>query len=199
MVNAFKQWEEFLNPELTRPRLISASIYIACYESLKQSIIDRLREFFWSGFNEKGNIIDPKYSSDVLSRNKSVLYASLDWLKENDVINDSDIVSFENVKRCRNQLAHGLLALLADGGLPPDFKSCFDSMVALLRKIEVWWITNVEIPTNPDYDGKEIGEKGIIPGPIMSIQLLHDIALGSVEESRFYYEQFKKELGNRGA
>ena len=78
-----------------KTRLIAVSIYIAGYQSLREVIIGRIRDFFWHGFNEKGDLIDPKYQSEVLSRNQSPLYASLDWLKSMNVIDDSDIKVFE--------------------------------------------------------------------------------------------------------
>jgi hypothetical protein len=192
--NVKLSWEEFLNPEVTRPRLIAASIYIAGFESLKDSIVDRIRTFFWTGFDrETGNKIDPEYKTDVLARNGSPIYASLDWLKEQGAIDDADIATFERVKRCRNTLAHELLSLVSSSGLPDDYAQCFAEMVALLRKIEVWWIVNVEIPTNPDFEGSEqIDEDGIMPGPIMGMRLLMDIALGDEKEARFYLDEFRK-------
>ena len=65
-------------------------------------------------------------------------------------------------------------------------------MIELLHKIEVWWITEVEIPTSPDFDSQEIDYKGIITGPIMTIRLLCDIALGDEKESKVYYDKFRK-------
>ncbi len=38
--------EEFLNPEIMRERLISASIYIAAFESLKETIIEKIRFYY---------------------------------------------------------------------------------------------------------------------------------------------------------
>ncbi|GAI47696.1 unnamed protein product, partial [marine sediment metagenome] len=61
-----------------------------------------------------------------------------------------------------------------------------------LHKIEKWWILNVEIPTNPDLDGMEIDKEGIVPGQIMTLRLLLDIALGTEKESKFYYNEFIK-------
>ena len=180
---------------MTRPRLIAASIYIAVFETLKDSVIGRIRDFFWRGFDESGDKIDPKYQSDVLARHTSPVYASLDWLKKMNAIDDGDVAAFDRVKGCRNTLAHKLFSMLGSEGLPSDFERCFNEMVALLRKIEVWWITNVEIPTNPDYDGQDIDEGGIVPGPLVSIQLLRDIALGDDEQSRFYYNEFRKRSG----
>ena len=65
-------------------------------------------------------------------------------------------------------------------------------MIDLLHKIEKWWILNVEIPTNPDLDRMEISEEGIVPGQIMTLRLLLDIALGAENESKFYYNEFIK-------
>jgi len=40
---------------------------------------------------------------------------------------------------------------------------------------------NVEIPTNPDYDGHEIDEAGITPGALISLQMLIEVASGSTQ------------------
>jgi len=110
-----------------------------------------------------------------------------------DAIGEADVAIFNRAKACRNKLAHDLLSTLGSEGLPGDFDECFTEMVALLRKVEVWWITNVEIPTDPDFDGRDVDEEGIVPGPIMIIQLLCDIALGDGERSQFYYDEFRKQ------
>jgi hypothetical protein len=187
-----QSWGDFLNPNVVRPVLISASIYIAGFEALKDAIVRRIRDFFCYGFDGSGEKIDPKYQSDVFTRNKSPVYASLDWLKEMNAIDDADIEAFERIKSCRNLLAHRLFSLLASEDNPPDFATRFQEMVTLLRKIEIWWVKEVEIPTNPDFDGQEIDEDGIVPGPLISLQILCDIALGDETKSRLYIEEFRK-------
>lgn len=147
-----QSWDEFLNPDVMRRHLISASVYIDAFEYVKDTIISRIRGFFWKGVDGNEEIIDPRYQSDVLSRNRSPSYASLDWLKE---------------------------------------------MVGLLRKIELRWIRNVETPSDPGFDGQEVKEDEIHPGSVLALQLLCDIALGSDEESRFYYEEFRRRLRQR--
>ena len=185
-------WEDFLNPDVIRPVLISASIYIAGFEALKDAIVERIRDFFCHGFDEYGDKIDPRYQSEVLSRNRSPVYASLDWLKEMNAIDDADIRSFEGIKNCRNDLAHRLLSMLGSEVAVPDFAKSFQDMATSLRKIEVWWIKEVEILTNPDFDGQEISEDEIVPGRSIGLQLLCDIALGDETRSRFYIEEFRK-------
>src|SRR5215207_2514976 len=87
-------WERFLDPEVLRPNLILASVYIAAFEVLKNSILERIREFYITGFDENGWIIMPEYKTDVLSKDKSPTYASLKWLKESEAIGDDDIEKF---------------------------------------------------------------------------------------------------------
>ncbi len=190
--NLQQSYEDFLNPALMRHRLLGASIYIAGFQALKDAIISRIREFFRTGFDDSGDKFDPKYRTDVLSRDKSPLYASLGWLKEMGAVDDPDIGAFDRIKTCRNILAHRLFETLGTEGMPPDFEKCFHEMVTLLRKVEVWWIVNVDIPTNPDFDGQEVDEKGIAPGRVLGLQLLCDLALGDEQKSRYYLEEFRK-------
>lgn len=190
--NGIRSWEEFLNPEVVRPRLIAASIYIAGFEILKNSIVAHIRRFFSTGFDASGLKMDGKYQAEVLARNKSPVHASLDWLRSMHVIDDADVQLFDRLKACRNTLAHELLSTVLSEGLPDDFVECLTEMAQLLRKIEIWWIINVEIPTDPDFDGRHIKEDDVIPGPVMALQLLLDVALGDEERSRSYYNEWRK-------
>lgn len=159
-------------------RLISASLYVTAFELLKESIIGRLRSFYMVGFDITGDVIDEKYETSVLSRNKSPLYASLDWLIENGVVDKGDLESFERIKLTRNSLAHELPSIVMDG-TDIGHVERFQELVTLLRKIEVWWVVNIEIPTDPDFDGKEIDEEGIVPGPLLMIEIMLDVVSGN--------------------
>jgi len=184
-------WERFLNPEILRTNLIVSSLFITAFEMLKDSIIGRIRDFFIDGFNGNDWIINENYKTKVLILNKSPLYASLEWLKSINAIDEEDVVAFNKIKDCRNEIAHEITNFISKGP-KIDPLPLFPNMIDLLHKIEKWWILNVEIPTNPDFDGQEIDEEGIVPGRIMTIRLLADIALGSEEESKFYYKEFIK-------
>jgi hypothetical protein len=196
-LNAQNSWLKLLNPDELRPTLIAASVYIATFESLKATITDRLKDFYTKGFDEKGWRVDPNYTVRVLSRNSSPTHASLDWLKEMNAIDDADIATYGRVKDLRNVLAHGLLSVISDG-LPAEFAERLTEMATLLDKIERWWIVNVEIATDPDLSGADIDEAKIVPGPVMALRLLLDIALGSEVESKFYLEEFRKRAGSEG-
>jgi len=52
-----RSWERFLNPQSLRANLVVGSLFIAAFEMLKDSIIDHIRDFFSTGFNQAGLII----------------------------------------------------------------------------------------------------------------------------------------------
>ena len=184
------KWERFLDPDVVRPSLFSATMFIAAFEVLKSSIVDRVRNFYQHGFDESGPIIGPEYKSDVASRSNSILYASLAWLRENDAINDADLQTYEELKGVRNLLAHQLYSV-ATGQAESNHATQFPVLVELLRKIEVWWIVNLEIPINPDLADQQIDEAGIVPGPVLSLQILIEVASGNTEllEQKAHKEQ----------
>ena len=180
MTSTEDRWEKVLDPEVVQPSLFKAMMFITSFEILKDSIIDRIRDFYTNGWDETGAIVGSQYQSEVGSRSKSALYASLDWLREHEVIDESDLQAFEQIKKTRNQLAHKLFAVVT-GQVESDHTNQFEVLVGLLRKIEVWWVANLEIPTNPDYDGKDIDETGIVPGAVLSLQMLIEVASGNTD------------------
>ena len=174
------RWEKFLDPEVVRPSLFMATMFITTFEILKNSIIDRIRDFYTTGWDETGATVGPQYQSEVMSRSKSPIYASLNWLLEHEVIDRTDVDTFEQLKKTRNQLAHRLFAVVT-GQTESDHVDQFEVLVDLLRKIEVWWVVNLEIATNPDYAGEDIDEAGIVPGAVLSLQMLIEVASGNTD------------------
>lgn len=174
------RWEKFLDPDVVKPSLFLATMFITTFEILKDSVVDRIRDFYTTGFDQTGPIVGLDYQQKVASRNKNILYASLDWLREYEVINAHDLETFEKLKKTRNLLAHQLFDVVT-GQVESDHEAQFEVLVELLRKIEVWWIINVELATDPDYDDREVDRDGIVPGAILSLQMLIQVATGNTE------------------
>lgn len=174
------RWERSLDPDVVRPSLFLATMFITTFEILKNSIVDRIRNFYSVGWSESGSTVNPEYQREIASRKKSILYASLEWLIEHKAIDAKDLETFEKLKGIRNQLAHQLFESVT-GQIESEHEAQFSVLVELLRKIEVWWVVNVEIPTNPDFDGQDINEEGIVPGAVLSLQMLIEVASGNAE------------------
>ncbi|AXY41157.1 hypothetical protein D1793_02540 [Halomonas sp. JS92-SW72] len=156
---------------------------------LKSSIVEKIEGFFTNGFDQNGPIISPEYKEKVLSLNRSPVYASLRWLQDMDAINDEDMGKFEQVKKCRNTLTHEMLSF-ASSGVDFDVAEAFDEMVALLRKIEMWWFEHFEMAIDPESYPDDLDLDQVIPGPVWSLQMLIDVSLGPKEEAEKYYDLF---------
>ena len=76
MTDHNENWERFLDPEVVRPSLFMATMFVTAFEILKNSIVDRLRAFYSDGWSEGEMNLSPEYASNVLARNKSAVYAS---------------------------------------------------------------------------------------------------------------------------
>jgi len=113
----------------------------------------------------------------------------LKWLQDAEAIDKKDLETFEHIKRCRNTLTHEMLTF-ASSGVDFDVAATFGEMVGLLRKIEIWWFVNLEMAIDPEAYPEDLDLEQVIPGPVWSLQMLIDVALGSEEEARKYYEYF---------
>lgn len=187
-------WERALHPETLKTNIITASIFSMAFEMLKSSIIEKIEGFFINGFDENGKLISSEYKNKVLSLNRSPLYASLKWLEEMDAIDDKDIEQFEHIKRCRNTLAHEMLTF-ASTGVDFNVAEAFDQMVELLTKIEIWWFVNLDMAIDPEAYPDDFDLEQVTPGPVWSLQMLIDVALGPEEEARKYYDHFVANAG----
>lgn len=182
-------WERILHPETLKTNIITASIFSMAFEMLKSSIIEKIESFFTSGFDENGKIVDPEYKEKVLSLNRSPLYASLKWLQDMDAIDDKDLERFEYIKRCRNTLVHEMLSF-ASSGVDFNVDETLNEMIKLLRKIEIWWFEYLEMAIDPEAYPEDLDLDQVITGPVWSLQMLIDVALGPKELATKYYNYF---------
>ncbi|MGE6207631.1 hypothetical protein [Aeromonas media] len=182
-------WERVLHPEILKTNIITASIFSMAFEMLKSSIIDKIETFHTNEFYENGMVVSPEYKEEVLSLNRSPLYASLIWLQDMHAIDDKDLEIFEHIKRCRNTLAHEMLTF-ASSGVDFNVAEAFEEMISLLRKIELWWFENLEMAIDPEAYPENLDLEQVIPGPVWSLQMLIDVALGPEEEAQKYYDHF---------
>lgn len=191
MSDNFESWEKFLNPETLKGNLIAISLFITSFEMFKDRVIEKPETFFTNGFKEDGLIIDEEYKTEVLSLSKSKLYASLLWFKKMEAIDQSDIDTFDLIRQHRNDVAHQPMEFLATAHRNFD-TSKFEDLVTLFTKIEKWWFINFELAIDPDMLPEGTNPDEVMFGPIWSLQLMLDIALGNEPEEGYYYKAFKQ-------
>lgn len=185
-------WDKFLHPEMLRANLIAASIFITSYEILKGSIIDQIRSFYTHAFDENGPIVSESYEAKVLALDskRNVFRASVAWLKAKGVIDAADAQSILDLTDHRNQLAHQLPKFLAESGKDVELAR-LETLVALVSKIDRWWIVNVELAIRDDIDPEQVRPEGIMSGNMIFLQLLMTTAAGA--NSNELYDEWLKQ------
>lgn len=185
-----EQWESFLNPEVFKDRLINISMYITIYEMLKDSIINRLKDFYIMTLIGARDLEgEEEYRSKVLSRRKNHLYASISWLIEHEVINEVDKENIEALKNYRNYLAHEMSDIIFNGEIK-DLMKNFLCAYQLVHKIENWWIINFEMAINPDFTDANL-EDIDIDNIQSGKKLMIDMALSVLSGSKELLKKFK--------
>ncbi len=193
-IENFDKWIEFLKPDNLKGNLISCALYIALYESFKTNVIEKVKFFYNTGFNGNEFIFSPSYTTEVLSKDKNILRATLLWLKEREAVDETDLLEFKKIKEYRNKLAHEMMTLLFEG--TESLPDRFSQLITIQIKIEKWWLLNIEIPTNHDFDGKEINEADVITSSQITTKLMLDILTGDEKTANYYYNEFIKHKTN---
>jgi hypothetical protein len=189
---ARRGWAKFLNPDILRSNLIVASIFLAAYEMLRASVIDRIRSFFSNEFRDGEWIASQDHQTNCLALDKSPLRASLLWLKQMSAIDDADIARVDRIREHRNELAHDLPKFLGTADADVNVQLLV-GIYELVAKIDRWWIREVDMTTDPDFDGREVTDEDIASGNMLFIQIMLRIATG--EDSGVFWEEFQKHFG----
>jgi hypothetical protein len=186
------KWLKFLDPENLKGNLMFSSLFIASFEAFKDYVVEEVKFFFNSGFSDGEITFSEDYNTKVKALDKSLLKATLLWLKDLDAIDDNDIQTYNELRQYRNKLSHELMTLLFEG-LPKELPEKFAQLITLRVKIEKWWIMNIEIPTNPDFDATtEVKEEDIMTSSQMFNQLIFDVLSGDEKRASYYQNEFKQ-------
>jgi hypothetical protein len=188
-----------LTPAVVRGRLIRAGLFSLGYELLEVAIIGRLKDFY-ADFTDADLRPGPDYRDKVLAldpRGKfDALRGSLAWLVASDVISENEADTFWAVKAARNLVAHEL-AQIVGGSKPGSFDQLFNDMLSLLNKIQRWWVINLDVDTDPDWDGVEIDPNEVTHGSTIIMQILVDVALGDDDLANQHLRLFRAKLRKR--
>jgi len=186
------KWLKFLDPENLKGNLMFSSLYIASFEAFKDYVVDEVKFFFNNGFKDGEFTFSNEYNTKVKILDKSLLKATLIWLKDLEAIDEKDIETYVELRQYRNKLSHELMTLLFEG-LPQELPEKFAQLIALRVKIEKWWIMNIEIPTNPDFDAStRIKDEDIMTSSQIFNQLIFDMLSGDEKRASYYQNEFKQ-------
>ena len=85
----------------------------------------------------------------------STLDNSCLWFFSLSALTTEDVKAIDQIRRRRNHIAHELPQLLVSPE-PAVSIEHLQELQTLLRKIEIWWVKNIELSTDPDYIHKDL-------------------------------------------
>ena len=135
--------------------------------------------------------VSEAYKTEVLSKSKYLDEATLHWFKESEAISDADIEQYHRIRKYRNDLTHNMIEYLTLHDKKFD-KNILNDLIGLYSKIEKWWFKYFELSIQPEILPDGIDPEEVIPGPMLTIQLMLEIALEAEPTKGFYYKKFMK-------
>jgi hypothetical protein len=198
---AFNSWEEFLNPDKLKLKLIQASIYISSFEILKSSTIRKIKGFFAdvSTIRFDGDEIQmeesKRYKKEVRSLHpKDEFHSCCLWLSKMNAISDSDLNEISELRKYRNYVAHELEKIITSKKHSIKYNK-LEKVYYMQKKIDIWWFKEIEAGIDPDlhnnFDNDSDWEK-VIGGNTLVIDLLKSIFNGNDKQLRELYTKFVK-------
>ena len=192
-------WDKFLNPDSLKKNLIAGGLFLTAYEMLKESLIGYPRDMYWEGIKNGETIVSSRYSTEVRALNEDLLTASCLWWKKQAILDDSDISKIKAIREHRHAIAHEMPRFLqtTEANIQVEY---LPQIAAIVKKIDQWWILEVEIPTNPDFDNRELTKdecSGVMSMRMIVLDLMIPLSVGDDSRLREIYEGWKDGIQRR--
>ena len=191
--------ENVVNPDILNKNLKIVSLYIAIYESFKDTIISNVKYFYWSGVKDGKEIFsgyEEKVLSKVTGKKNKVLRATLKWFLDLEAITEEDCEMFEKITDMRNKIVHEM-AEAVFSGIDNEVIELFDIMISLYEKIEKWWVREIEIPISDNFTEEQyenIDWDNVCSMRLHMLKIMSDVAINNNYEYLKVYTEIKNEI-----
>lgn len=172
------------------------ALFIGLYESFADTVESHVKSFLCinSSLGKDGKIRytpSKKYIDEIKKRsvddkgNRNTLKATMLWFSENGAITQEDYQSFLALKSLRNSFAHEMTEHLWNG-LYDEHAKAIEELMNLYRKIEKWWINEIEIPIAGEEvpDGYDLDD--VTSGILLTFDMMIDVLYG--DKSKEYLQ-----------
>jgi hypothetical protein len=177
-------WRKLMTPELLRANLIRCSIYLTAFELLQQALIEQPLAFFAYDFTAEGEpVMSTAYREHVLSLSKYSYEASARWFQKMGALTAGDVDRLTEIREHRNRVAHDVPKIIMTVGADVN-PFLLKSIAELTAKIDRWWIREIEVPLNSNFDHVELDEQAFreaVSGRMVVMDLLISVAFNDEE------------------
>lgn len=103
------------------------------------------------------------------------------WFIELGAITEDDFELYQKIRKRRNEIIHELLKNLENGFNETDVE-LFGNLLSLYRKIDKWWINEVEIPISADDNPNDYNSDEVMGFEAAVLSAISRILLGNQGE-----------------
>ena len=158
------------------------ALYIGLYESFADTVESHVESFFCNdAFLDKNGKIRYKPSEEYVEeiKNRSVddkgnhntLKSTMLWFVENGALTQDDYRLLLELKQLRNSFAHKMPQDLWSG-LYEEHAKALGDLLSLYRKIERWWIVEIEIPIAGNDVPEGYDADGVTSGILLTFDMM---------------------------
>ena len=152
--NVLNEYHSFIEDQLKL-----SSLQIMLFEYLRHFLSDQLQGFFGDPYFDKNGKLQskvlPEYQHLFAKSDKSVLEKHLNWWMEMGAITNADVEFIQAQRNRRNDIGHRMFNVICDEKIAPLLKEECQALVALIFKLDNWWIREIEMSVNPDFPGRD--------------------------------------------
>lgn len=203
MNDALQGFQNICDKETLQDNLTFIALFIGLYESFADTVEGHVESFLCNdAFLDNRGKLRYKPSKDYIEEikkrsvddkgNHNTLKSTMLWFVENGALSQDDYNLFLILKQLRNSFAHEMTEYLWNG-LFEEHAKALGNLLSLYRKIEKWWINEVEIPIagNDVPDGYD--SDGVTSGILLTFDMMiNTLYYGKSDE----YLQMIRDLRN---
>lgn len=177
-------WNNILNEDILKSNISFAALFVLHFECLKDYIITQPKTFYSDVEIKNGKLCceeTEEYKKEVRALEKNIENASLRWFIDADAITQEGYNLYQELRERRNDITHELLKNLNNGFGEADAK-LYIRLLELYRKIDKWWINEIEIPISGEVMPDEYDPEQVSGGQTMILSIINDIIFDNNKE-----------------
>ena len=175
-------WCNILDEGILKYNVSFAAMFVLNYECLKEYVIGQIREFYSENihFEDDKMVCEESlsYKREVRTLDKNIENASLKWFIKENVITHEEYEIYQKIRQRRNDITHELLKNLNKGFNEQDVK-LFSALLDMYRKIDKWWINEIEIPISGNEIPDDYDMENVCGGQARVLSIINNIVLGN--------------------
>ena len=180
--NVLQGFQNVCDKETLQDNLTFIALYICLYESFTDTVESHVKSFlcnkvFLDNSGKPRYNQSKDYSEKIKKRpvddkgNHDPLKATMLWFVDCSAITQEDYNLFLELKELRNSFAHEITNHVWKGLYENHAKALLD-LLNLYRKIEKWWINEIEIPIAGDEIPEGYDEDAVTSGILFTFDMM---------------------------